>query len=313
MRIFSSKTFLAMVILLSGFGFSGSVFAANISLDPLSPNASVGGEVFIDVMLNPENASINAVQGSVAIPAGFSFVGSDDSKSFIGMWIERPKFSPEKNSVEFSGIIPGGFTGLIDPFSPNLKKPGNVVRLILTPTVEGVGTLAVTDARAYFNDGEGSEAPVTVTGTTITVSGYGTVAQKIDRELPLPFTASIERDPLLFDNQYTLIFSTKDFGSGIDHYEIQERGGAWIIGESPYLLKDQNLSGPIKVKAVDRAGNERIVSVPFPSLQSAQKQSAIAWAVIAGFSILLIILLWLKKKFFKNDEVNNENNKMYEN
>ena len=49
----------------------------------------------------------------------------------------------------------------------------------------------------------------------------------------------------------------------MDHYEVlktQIRGaGVWRIAKSPYLIGDGELRGIIKVKAVDKAGNEQIV------------------------------------------------------
>ena len=65
------------------------------------------------------------------------------------------------------------------------------------------------------------------------------------------------------DDHQFLVFSTTDVISGVDHYEVlktQIRGaGVWRIAESPYLIGDGELRGIIKVKAVDKAGNEQIV------------------------------------------------------
>ena len=78
----------------------------------------------------------------------------------------------------------------------------------------------------------------------------------------------IARDPTIFDGKWFLVFATQDKGLGIDHYEIKETRyrffgsfSRWISAESPYALRDQELKSYILVKAVDKAGNERIVKI----------------------------------------------------
>lgn len=60
-----------------------------------------------------------------------------------------------------------------------------------------------------------------------------------------------------------VIFTTSDAISGVDHYELLktkvEGAGIWRRAVSPYLLDEEALGGIIKVKAVDKAGNERVV------------------------------------------------------
>ena len=36
---------------------------------------------------------------------------SSDGNSIISYWVERPTYDPLKNTLEFSGIVPGGFYG----------------------------------------------------------------------------------------------------------------------------------------------------------------------------------------------------------
>ena len=66
----------------------------------------------------------------------------------------------------------------------------------------------------------------------------------------------------------------------------------WERAESPYLLKDQSLKSIIKVKAVDKAGNEKIVKVaPF-------KKIFPYWIIIflIGITIIYFIAKWQKEK-----------------
>ena len=89
---------------------------------------------------------------------------------------------------------------------------------------------------------------------------------------PEAFDIEIPQDPSIFEGKYFIIFSTIDKQTGLDYYEIKEGEKDWQRGQSPYLLEDQRLESIIRVKAVDKAGNERTVLVgplrfpekPFP-------------------------------------------------
>ncbi|KPJ56951.1 hypothetical protein AMJ49_03500 [Parcubacteria bacterium DG_74_2] len=104
-----------------------------------------------------------------------------------------------------------------------------------------------------------------------------------------------------------LVFATVDKTSGIEYYRILETRDKqqenWEIGESPYLLKDQTLKSKILVKAVDKAGNERIEEISPPP--------QISWkdllpAIILGL-VIVGIIFWLIKKFrFQNLKIKSE-------
>jgi len=121
-------------------------------------------------------------------------------------------------------------------------------------------------------------------------SGIVRFRANIDTKPPEEFKPEIGRDPSVFGGKYFLSFATTDAMSGVDYYEIleepqkniftrffsqnrrktlRETAQNWKIGESPYLLEDQSLQSIIKVKAVDKAGNERLAEIippakPFP-------------------------------------------------
>jgi hypothetical protein len=114
----------------------------------------------------------------------------------------------------------------------------------------------------------------------------------------------ITRDSSIFDNKWFLVFATQDKGSGIDHYEILETRSnikailinkkiflnyfkkQWKIGESPYMLNDQKLQSYIFVKAIDKAGNERIVKL--------KPQNPLLWYKnLENWSIIIVVLLFI--------------------
>ena len=88
-----------------------------------------------------------------------------------------------------------------------------------------------------------------------------------------------------------LVFTTIDQTSGVEYYEVKEGKGSFKKAVSPYLLEDQDLRGVIKVRAVDRAKNERISEI-VPPCRINWKDMIILLLVLIGIGIIL----WLAKK-----------------
>jgi len=92
-----------------------------------------------------------------------------------------------------------------------------------------------------------------------------------------------------------LVFSTTDKTSGVDHYEVLEtrdkKQDIWKKVESPYLLEDQSLQSKILVKAVDKAGNERISEIIPPA-------KPFTYWIIPVIVICLVVIGWIIKKYF---------------
>ncbi|HHE65575.1 MAG TPA: hypothetical protein ENL09_06080 [Bacteroidetes bacterium] len=144
---------------------------------------------------------------------------------------------------------------------------------------------------------------------------------------------SVHIDPNIYDGKYFIVFSTVDKQTGLDHYEIleitpeelekikKEDGGianffnklfgkweeksSWKEGESPYLLADQSLGSVIKVKAIDKAGNERLVEY---NMEVVKEYKAQGKRYIFGFglkqvlievgalALLILVMVVVKKK-----------------
>ncbi len=111
----------------------------------------------------------------------------------------------------------------------------------------------------------------------------------IDSTPPQDFKPEIGQESSVFEGKYFLSFATTDKTSGIDYYEVREGKGDWKIAESPYLLKDQSLKSKILVKAVDKAGNEKIAEIsPLPKY--------FTYETILLILIGIAVALWLIKK-----------------
>jgi len=247
-----------IITTLFGILFVHAAHAAVITVQP--PNSLNQVVISIDT----QGEDINAVQAHASFnPGDFTITGINDGGSIIDLWIEQPTFSNESGTVDFSGIIPGG----VDIAS------GTIVTLNILPRSGGISTgFAIASATVLLNDGKGTPASVTTMSNpfVLTVLSSTTPPFVLDTQPPDSFTPEIASNPSIFNGEYFLSFSATDQGSGINHYEVLEvstRGGnavssGWQVATSPYLLKDQTLESNIYVRAVDNAGNFRVVEVP---------------------------------------------------
>jgi hypothetical protein len=241
---------------------TSKAFAANVFLDADAHSFSSGQEFVVNVFLDTQSDSVNAIQGSIIISTNLLDVKEvRDGNSTINFWIERPNFqkdpsSTNEGSINFSGITPGGF---LSPKAP-------LFSVVFTSKSAGVANLAVSNLKILKNDGKGTEVVSKSSPFSFTISNDTGIASKIaavkDAAPPESFGVTTSQDPNIFDGKHFLVFATQDKDSGVDHYEVKEGiFGTFIVGASPYLLQNQSLNTKISVKAIDRAGNSRVVTL----------------------------------------------------
>lgn len=208
-----------------------------------------------DVIIDSQDEAINAVEGRIYFPDNLlEFVNIKESNSIINFWIDKPRAAG--NSIEFSGIVPGGYTG-----------QGDLFQIVFRTKSTGQGDLDFENVKVLLNDGFGTEASLSTDNMHFSISDDASAGEDViivdltDQEKPEPFTPIISKISEIGGDNYLLIFYTQDKGSGINHYQVKEGYGPFVDAESPYLLKNQNLDKKIVVKAVDKSGNERIVTI----------------------------------------------------
>lgn len=241
------------------------VFAANLYFEP-QQSSHAKGDVFIEnLILDTQNEAINAVETKIIYPADILEVKEiSTGNSVLELWTNPP--SAVKGIVYFSGGKPGGYEG----------KEGKIISIVFKVIKNGKAEIKIgNDTKVLLNDGKGTEAALKTKSAIINVLGTKPSQDqwqqllKNDKTPPLPFEIKLSRDPSVFGNQYFISFATIDKETGIDYYEVLERPlkikntkvPSWKKTESPYLLRDQLLQSEIMVKAVDKAGNERMVKL----------------------------------------------------
>ena len=291
--------------------------AASLYIDPASSELNRGDAVELSVRLDVDEAArecVNAIDAVISYTDNIAPVDVSVGDSIFSIWVEEPTINKEEQTISFAGGMPNGYCGRIagDP-----RLTNNLVKLIfrLPGFTVGAPSEAGNTARvsftefttAYLNDGLGTKVTPKTYGATMQLSstaGSGIVdpwreAVGLDQIPPEEFSIILNKDEegLDFSGKYYISFNTTDKQTGIDQYQVMEEpieqfgafnwgraDAPWIIARSPYILEDQSLNSVIRVRAIDKAGNEYIATL-LPD-ESARKYST---AQLMNFIIFVVI------------------------
>lgn len=99
-----------------------------------------------------------------------------------------------------------------------------------------------------------------------------------------------------YEGNKFISFSATDETSGVERYEAQEDNGDWAEAKSPYVLRDQN-ARIVRVKAIDKAGNERISELNIRAqLSSGYSPPLFVVIIIVGVMSLVAGFIYIKKR-----------------
>ena len=282
------------------------VFAAQGTLEGDISEMNIGDRFEVRFFLDTEGSEINAVEGKIFFPGAFVFEEMRIGNSLINFWVDKPRVIESCSAVceiPFSGIIPGGYN----------SRRGFVFSFVLKSGVQGDGKIYAENTKVLLNDGLGTELPLRVEDYEVRVSSKipetARVAPRVDdRDKPEAFTPVISQDQNIYDGKWFLAFAAQDKGSGVEGYYVYEKrnpklglvdgdmlpvNATWVIAQSPYVLMDQELRSHVFVKAVDVAGNERVVTMS-PSnsdvrYESVRENSIIVLGIVMAFGILFLL------------------------
>jgi hypothetical protein len=313
------------------FFFSHTVNAATLYMSPNEAELKRGDSITLSVRLDAgEEECINVVDAVISYTENIQPVDISRGQSILSMWVEEPVINKENRTITFAGGIPNGYCGRI-PGDPRLTN--NIVDLVFQSPGLQIGSTESGDVvsvdfaeatQVLQNDGFGTVAPLQKFGAKINLTkDAGNVvinpwqeAVLSDNAEPEAFSVILERTTNAYSNSYFIVFNTTDKQSGIDHYEVIEEPlnsknlfgwGAetapWVEARSPYVLEDQSLNSTIRVRAIDKAGNEYIaVLVPDESKRTLAVETLIIIGLASFVGLLLLgvlaygVLRWRKKR-----------------
>jgi len=246
----------------------GDTFGAEIRIDAEGECINVAE---VNLSFSAEGECINVAEVNLSFSKDIlRAVDFSQGNSIITLWIKQPAINQESGLVSFSGGIPNGYCGqaIGDPKKSNLlgKVIFKVPEMAAGESKKFAEAKFLNTSKVFLNDGQGSLAQLTAKSAIFTI-----LTEKVeilkdewqketekDSIPPEEFLPLISKDPTVFKGKYFITFSTTDKQTGIDHYEIREGNRDWKIVVSPYILENQKLTDDIWVKAVDKAGNERV-------------------------------------------------------
>ena len=300
----------ATVSVLAGAMIALIPFAAQAAILYVNPTQGSYGlsDTFIaDVRIDNQSDCVNAVHVEVHYPTALlRAVDFSKGNSILSLWVEEPKIDTQNGIVTFSGGVPGGYCGRIkgDPILSNVL--GRIVFTVIGST-EKTATVSITDAsKIYLNDGQATLAKLTAQNATYNIqatplAGANPWISEVgdDKTPPDAFVINVESTRGVFGGNFYAVFATQDKQSGIDHYEIYERG-AWKTVTSPHELKDQHLLGGIQIKAIDKAGNERLGTYvegsAAPRVPVETNYSAVIMVILSLLLLGALMWYWERKR-----------------
>ncbi|HAQ03110.1 TPA: hypothetical protein DEP30_03665 [Candidatus Nomurabacteria bacterium] len=279
---------------------TNKIFAATLTLVSSKESLGVGEQFYMDLMLDPEGKSLNAIEGNISFSSDYvSFVRAEEGKSIVSLWVEKPKLNNiNDNSINFSGIIPNGFSGVIDPFNPKYKLSVLVLRFVFEAKKPGIANFSSLPFSLYLNDGLGTEIKALPVNMSLNIDNFVFHYTYENKNESIPtLEAHVVRTPNIFNNKYTIIFDARDKEVGIKSVFIKEGNSEWKEIESPYKLEDQSRHSDITLQAINFSEASIIMKIDkVPYSIKFYIQIIIIILIVTISSIILIRKRYLKDK-----------------
>jgi hypothetical protein len=294
-------------------------FALEVQIDPTERVYVPGDQFLVPIRLDTKGECVNAVSVEVLYDTDLlTAVDVSTGRSILTLWTQSPVISQESGTIQFAGGIPGGYCGRLqgDPGLTNILAEIVFSAQDLSGTTTAQAQVALGQVVIYAHDGRGTILPVTSRSATLELSTETEIPatnewiERVREDVTAPqlFEIILHSSPAVDRGRYFITFSTTDKESGVSHYEVLEtdprkwgfltfiaREANWTPATSPYILRDQSLRSTIQVKAVDKAGNERIVTYQPPEHLRASFASVVDLAqllvllgIVAAFAYLIV-------------------------
>jgi hypothetical protein len=293
---FKSSRFVVFAILLFLISPIVSVkLEASIVSVEAPKTVSVGQRVSVDVLVDPENLSINSVESTVGFSSAFfEYNGFSAKQSSIPIWVEEPK-EKTKGNIHFSGVIPGGIDRLYDPLNTN-NKSIPIVRLFFIAKSSGSSEFIVKDSQVLQNDGMGTSSPITNKKISIQINAdssrnSGSLLAE-DLAIPEPFTIAIIERSVFGKSPRLAVFSAQDDQGGIEHYEVAVGNLGFQKVTSPFPLPYRLFAYSLTARAYDYSGNFREQQITVPG----DKPYGLGVAII----LLALFFVILRYRYLKS-------------
>ena len=282
--------------------FPALVKASDFFFDSTLEPIYKGDTFIVQLKLSTTDNLINAVEGYLSFDNNKLEVKEISAGgSIFSLWPKPATAQNDNGEISFVGGVIGGFQG----------DGAEILKIIFLAKNEGAASLNFeNNSLLFLNDGKGTKISYTAkpfwVGIQERPAGLAPKDEwrpllEQDKTPPESFELIVDKSKFVFEGDYFVSFFTTDKDSGVDHYEIKEGDGPFIKADSPYRLKDQSLRNTIEVKAVDKAGNEKVV-VLLPLRPESIYQKFLFWGILIVALVLLFLggSVWRKKRHSLN-------------
>jgi hypothetical protein len=266
-----------------------SVFAAVFVTSQVSQTDLRPGETTEYLVKLLATTSVNALEGTITFDANHLKVERiDDGGSVVALWVRKPT-ERDAGEISFSGIMPGGIRG----------EELVLFRVQFRAFATGTTDILWSNMRVLAHDGRGTDLAVVTTPVRLAILEDGAsspVAIESDNFPPEVFTPVVGTDAAVAGGLTYIVFATADKGTGVAAYYVREYRSPWLRmfvrfrqATSPYVLEDQSGQSFVEVKAVDYAGNERVILARAGS-------DRLPYMLWAGTVVLLVFFFAIRRK-----------------
>ncbi len=277
---------------------------ASVYITPGEGTYGVGDTFVAEVRVLTGTECVNATDVDIIYPKeSLRAVDFSKGSSILTLWVREPVLDHERGVVTFAGGIPGGYCGRVQG-DPSLSNILGRIAFTVIGASEKADITPSTNTRLYAHDGLGTEIlPENGAASLILLSepqlseNEWIAEVQDDLTPPEAFAVTVHSTRGIFSGRYYLVFSTTDKQSGLDHFEIYERG-AWRTVTSPHALRFKSLDN-IRVRAIDKAGNERLGS--YDASQTPESQASVDFSFII-FGIILVALIAFSRLYLRRPE-----------
>lgn len=299
--------------------------AALLYLTPDKGSYQPGDTFGVEARIDPAGECVNAIEATLTYPRdAVQVVDVDRSGSIFPLWVRPPDVNGDAGTVTFVAGIPGGYCGRI-PGDPDVSNV--IAKIIFRVPGFRVGEAQKDSARLAFSDfsqvllsdGRATKANLEFAEAVFSIADLGQPntrewldALRQDTVPPEPFAVELVGNASLFAGKHAIVFTTLDKQTGIDHFEVLEadaqgniagtfKKASWKAAQSPYLLEDQELGSIVTVKAIDKAGNERLFEFQPPGYAPRAPKKPLPWkwmgsGAIAALAMALAGALMVKRR-----------------
>lgn len=282
----SGKAGLVLGFLALPFFVSAASFTVALSL-PDENGLREGALIF------STDVAVNAIEGKVIVPFETKIIDITEAESVVEFWVEKPKWNEEDRSIFFSGIIPGGFLGKAALF--HFYTQGAADGIIVDEK----------ETRVFANDGLSTDEQVVALPKVLLTQDFA-LSGSVDTGSPEILGLQKAKLPGENNDQSFVFFHVRDTGSGVASSQVafadvkQDVASAdlqWKNAENPIALTKEEENKYIYLKAVDGAGNERILILP-PDNANQGEHITIFFVILLGSaaSLFLVVVLLRRNK-----------------